>query len=255
MIKFRNIKANEIDLRVGSTNKEKTGFSLLLYKDARVDANILDETVSPENWQCKYYQVKNTMVCSVGININYADKNKEPLWIWKDDGGDDDYQAEKVKGELSDAFKRACFRWNIGRRNLYSSPFIWIKADAENTTSAHYSVKSIGYDKNDEINQLTIINDKTKKVVFSMGVSEKSASSEPKSANNGSVSAKEISKEVTQVEPSEDLKVIHNYYESLDDIKKEQFSAWLFNAVGKTEISQLSESDIKRVANVIKKVK
>ena len=56
MIKFRNIEADEIDLRVGSTNKDNTGFTLLLYKDARVDANILDETVGAENWQCKYYQ-------------------------------------------------------------------------------------------------------------------------------------------------------------------------------------------------------
>lgn len=184
MISFRNIKANEIDLRVGSTNKDNNGFSLLLYKDARVDANILDETVGAENWQCKYYQVKNTMVCSVGININYADKNKEPLWIWKDDGGDDDYQAEKVKAELSDSFKRACFRWNIGRRNLYSSPFIWIKVDTNNTKTSHYEVSHIAYDENNEIKELVIINSKTKEQVFCYGATVKKANAKIKQNEN-----------------------------------------------------------------------
>ena len=84
MIKFRNLTKDEVEVRVGGGN------SLLLYKTARVDAEVLDETVGQENWQKKFYQVKNTMICSIGININYADHSKEPFWIWKDDGGDDD---------------------------------------------------------------------------------------------------------------------------------------------------------------------
>ena len=133
-ITFRPLTANEIECRVGNVAKSGSGFFLLLYKNARVDQTILDETFGSWNWQCKYYQVKNTMVCSVGIRRTESDE-----WIWKDNGGDDDYQAEQVKAELSDAFKRACFNWGIGRE-LYYSPKIWINAQGENTTSARYSV-------------------------------------------------------------------------------------------------------------------
>ena len=135
---FRNAKPNEIELRVGATND--SGFSLLLYKTARVDANILDETVGAFNWQKRFYQVKNTMICSIGINVNYDDETKEPLWIWKDDAGDES-NTEAIKGEASDSFKRAGFAWNICR-SLYSSPFIWIKKDQDNDPKkSHYQVK------------------------------------------------------------------------------------------------------------------
>ena len=45
---FRNLKANEIECRVGV--KKDNGFSILLYKDARCDMAILDETVGQMNW-------------------------------------------------------------------------------------------------------------------------------------------------------------------------------------------------------------
>ena len=139
---FRDLRADEIELRVGATTE--TGFSLLLYKTARVDANILDETVGPFNWQKRFYQVKNTMICSVGINVNYDDETKEPYWVWKDDAGDES-NTEAIKGEASDSFKRAGFAWGIGRA-LYTSPFVWITKDQNNDPKkSHYSVSEIGY--------------------------------------------------------------------------------------------------------------
>ena len=45
MITFRALRADEIEARV-STVKE-SGMSLLLYKDARCDMRILDETFGP----------------------------------------------------------------------------------------------------------------------------------------------------------------------------------------------------------------
>ena len=45
MLQFRPLTANEIDCRVSTCNEK--GVSLLLYKDARCDQNILDETVGP----------------------------------------------------------------------------------------------------------------------------------------------------------------------------------------------------------------
>lgn len=128
MEKFRNLRADEVDARVGTCNEK--GFSLLLYKDARCDQNILDETVGPENWQRRHYEVKGNMFCSVGI---YDTEKKE--WIWKDDCGTES-NTEKEKGEASDSFKRACFNWGIGRE-LYTAPFIYIKGNTEQKGSRY----------------------------------------------------------------------------------------------------------------------
>ena len=242
MIKFRNIKANEIDLRVGSTNKDKTGFSLLLYKDARVDANILDETVGAENWQCKYYQVKNTMVCSVGINVYYDQPERGTLWVFKDDGGDDDYQAEKVKGELSDAFKRACFRWNIARRNLYSSPFIWVNVTAENQVSSYYIVSKIGFDENDEINELVIVNEKTKKVVYSYGNSSPKIQHEEKPQ----VDTQTVLKDRTEL-----YSIVLKKYG--DDVGT--FNSWLSRKYGVGSLKELPDDKVGEVLAIMRKAK
>ena len=48
-MKFRKLKANEIDVRVQSV--VGSGAILLLYKDARADMNILDETVTNMLWK------------------------------------------------------------------------------------------------------------------------------------------------------------------------------------------------------------
>ena len=134
---FRTLKADEMEVRVGNTIKKEgniIGFTLLLYKTARVDAIILDETVGAFNWQKKYYQVKNTMVCSIGI---YDEERKE--WVWKDDGGDDDSQMEKVKSELSDSQKRSAFVWGIGRE-LYFGPKITIWTSTGNSERDYSSL-------------------------------------------------------------------------------------------------------------------
>ena len=43
LMKFRGLRADEIDIRVGTVTAK--GVSLLLYKDARCDMNILDESI------------------------------------------------------------------------------------------------------------------------------------------------------------------------------------------------------------------
>ena len=42
-MKFRDLTSEEIEVRVQSVVKNDKGVILLLYKDARVDQNILDE--------------------------------------------------------------------------------------------------------------------------------------------------------------------------------------------------------------------
>lgn len=126
MLKFRDLTADEIDCRVQSVHKTGKGLVLLLYKDARVDQNILDETVGAENWQREHYECKGNLFCRVAIDTNALTENAEPRWVWKADCGTES-NTEAQKGEASDSFKRACFNWGIGRE-LYTAPFIWIPA-------------------------------------------------------------------------------------------------------------------------------
>lgn len=119
MIKFRDLTADEIECRVQSC--KPNGLILLLYKDARCDMNILDETVGAENWQ--RHHTRDNANCVVAI---WDDAKKQ--WIEKEDTGTES-ATEAAKGLASDSFKRACFNWGIGRE-LYTSPFIWVKADS-----------------------------------------------------------------------------------------------------------------------------
>ena len=126
---FRDLRADEIECRVANVTPK--GISLLLYKNARCDMNVLDETVGAENWQREHYECKGNLFCRVGINTNYEHPELPDRWIWKADCGAESY-TEKEKGEASDSFKRSCFCWNIGRE-LYTAPFIWIKSDMYET--------------------------------------------------------------------------------------------------------------------------
>ena len=161
---FRRLNADEIDCRV-STVSEK-GLSLLLYKDARVDMRILDETVGAENWQRKHELINGNLFCNVGIKCGAE-------WVWKQDVGTES-NTEKEKGQASDSFKRACFNWGIGRE-LYSAPFIWIPAkdctikDGRNgkpTCYDRFTVMDIGYSESGNINRLSIVNDSTGAEVY-----------------------------------------------------------------------------------------
>lgn len=157
MKKFRTLRADEIDCRLATVTKK--GVSLLLYKDARCDMNILDETVGPENWQ--RHHTRDNANCIVSI----WDAEKEQ-WVEKEDTGKES-NSEKEKGLASDSFKRACFNWGIGRE-LYTAPFIWIPAGQcriEETTyngktkyicMDKFYVSQIGYGENGSIDALEI---------------------------------------------------------------------------------------------------
>lgn len=129
-MEFRNLTADEIEVRVQSIKQKKgtpMGAILLLYKNARCDMKILDETVGAENWQREHYDCKGNLFCRVGIRTCLKDNAAVAEWVWKSDCGVES-NTEAQKGEASDSFKRACFNWGIGRE-LYTSPFIWIDAN------------------------------------------------------------------------------------------------------------------------------
>lgn len=114
---FRDLRADEIEVRVAQA--KQSGVSLLLYKDARVDMNVLDETFGPLGWQRRHTRDNQNCIVSVW------DEEKRQ-WIEKEDTGTES-NAEKEKGLASDSFKRACVNVGIGRE-LYTAPFIWIEA-------------------------------------------------------------------------------------------------------------------------------
>ena len=121
MCKFRTLNPDEVELRVAQAGKSKDRVwaQYLIYKDARVDQKILDETVGPMRWKKNYEMIEGRLYCTVSI---YDEALGE--WISKQDVGTES-NTEKEKGQASDAFKRACFCWGIGRE-LYSAPDIFI---------------------------------------------------------------------------------------------------------------------------------
>ena len=165
-LEFRTLLSSEIDCRIATINEK--GLTLLLYKDARVDQIILDSSVGPLNWQ--RHHNRDNANCIVSI---WDEEKKQ--WIEKEDTGKESY-TEAEKGLASDSFKRACFNWGIGRE-LYTAPFIWIKAEDCNIKKGNngkfqcydkFMVQQIIYDETKNIIALAIRNVSTKKNVFIM---------------------------------------------------------------------------------------
>lgn len=149
---FRKLKASEIDVRVQSV-KEGKGAVLLLYKDARCDMGILDETVGAFNWKREHS--RDNANCTISI----WDEAKGQ-WISKEDTGTES-NTEAAKGLASDSFKRSAFNWGIGRE-LYTSPFIWVNWAGFNKYDK-FTVEKIAYDQ-EGISGLSIQNGEGKRV-------------------------------------------------------------------------------------------
>ena len=195
-MQIRTLRADEIECRVQQV--KQNGCVLLLYKDARVDQKILDETFTPMGWKRehkvmgtpivvnevdKYGKTKEVVKgqyfsCVVSI---WDDEKKE--WISKEDTGNES-NTDEIKGLYSDSFKRACFNIGIGRE-LYSAPFTWIslgKDEVKEDKTAKgvrysldykvkFKVKEIEYDENREISKLIIV-DQNGKERFKLGSSK-----------------------------------------------------------------------------------
>lgn len=161
-MKFRDLTHEDIEVRIQSV-KEK-GIVLLLYKNARCDMSILDETVGAENWQRNHELINGNLFCNVGIRFNKSDTREFAEWVWKQDVGTESL-TEKEKGQASDSFKRSCFTWGIGRE-LYTSPFIWIPIEQCNINNGkcfdRFAVEKIKIEDK-KITAISIINE-TKKV-------------------------------------------------------------------------------------------
>ena len=234
-MKFRKLKANEIDCRVAQI--EKTWCTLLLYKDARVDQNILDESVGCMNWQKRY--VRENANCIVGI---WDDEKKQ--WVEKEDTGTESF-SEAEKGLASDSFKRACFNWGIGRE-LYTAPSIFITPrkdikyknggkevdefyeykDGKYTTKTRFWVELIDYDENKRIKDL-IIRD-----------------------NKGNERFTQVSKELEQ-ELNKTIMKLKKMIERAEELDKDFEREKLYEYFGKQVDSQLTYKEKEEAINLL----
>lgn len=167
-MKIRTLRADEVDVRV-QTVKEN-GCSVLLYKDARCDMNILDEVFGPLGWEREHQLINGNLFCTV--RVWDEERNR---WVSKQDVGTESF-TEKEKGQASDSFKRACFNLGIGRE-LYSAPFVWINLNSGETYKGNkgnllvktkFHISKIGYSNNREITALEIKDDNGK-VRYTLG--------------------------------------------------------------------------------------
>lgn len=169
-MKIRPLRPDEIEVRIAEIKATTNGnmARLLLYKTARTDMDILDETFGPENWQVDYKSIDGKLYCGIGVRIGTE-------WIWKWNTGTES-NMEAQKGEASDAMKRSGFCWGTGRE-LYTAPDIvlfhpkaTIKENSKGKLACYdrFSVREIGY-TDGRITRLVIANDTTGAEVFACG--------------------------------------------------------------------------------------
>lgn len=165
---FRPLRSDEIECRVAQSGikDDRAWASYLLYKDARVDQRIMDETFGPMNWGCNYEMIDGKMFCTVSV----WDSEKR-CWVSKKNVGTES-NTEKEKGHASDCLKRACFTWGLGVE-LYSSPKIFITLNPneyklENGRvhpTLQLTVREIDYNETRKVNHLVLV-DKSGRVRF-----------------------------------------------------------------------------------------
>lgn len=154
---MRLIKADEILVRVAQCFEK--GCTLLLYKDARYDRAMLDEMYGEMNWQNDFKVVDGKIYGGISV------WNKElGQWITKWDVGTES-NTEAEKGQASDAFKRAAFKWGIGVE-LYTAPFIFATIPTRKNEKGKYEpanrfakfkVSNIAFDEERRISALEIV--------------------------------------------------------------------------------------------------
>lgn len=214
----RRLKADEIECRVAQVSAN--GCSLLLYKTARVDRAILDELYG-NRWQNDFKVIDGKMYGGIGI---YDSELKE--WLWRWDCGTES-NTEQEKGQASDCFKRAGFKWGIGIE-LYSAPFIWYSCKTQKNDKGKweladkytkFEVLEIKYSDNGNINHLIIV-DNNNNQIFKLG-----SKSKPKKNNDIDI--------IEGLKAQDTSKNAENYYQQykdkvidLEKFKEEYTTVW-----------------------------
>ena len=62
---FRLLTPQDVEVRM---NNAKNGYAdLLVYKNARTDMDILDDTFGVMGWQCSYSEVNGVVYCTISV--------------------------------------------------------------------------------------------------------------------------------------------------------------------------------------------
>ena len=170
MFEFRALKSDEIEVRIGQINNN--GLTLLLYKNARVDIAILNETVGLLGWKREHKNDNKNCIVSLW-------DSEKSQWVSREDVGSES-SFEKEKGLASDSFKRSCVNFGIGIE-LYTAPFMWVNSSdckiiEKNRKLVCYDkfdISHISCDGNKVIDELNIKNASTGKEVFTFKKSNK----------------------------------------------------------------------------------
>lgn len=110
--------AEDVKWRLQNVDEQKEMGKAVPYLDARAIADRLDSIAGQNRWRDDYREWRGidkngkpiyAQLCTIYI---YDDELGE--WIGKTDGAENT-DREPIKGGLSDAFKRAAVKWNIGR--------------------------------------------------------------------------------------------------------------------------------------------
>lgn len=168
-LEFPLLTKEQIEVKIRQVGKN--GASALLYKTARTDMDMLDSVVGADKWRNDYTEIKGNLYCTIYV------RDESGEWVGKQDCGIEsraDGDGNEKKGEASDAFKRAGFRWGIGRE-LYTAPFVFLDVATQQDNGrwvladhfARYAVGRIGYDSARRICALDIV-DESGNVVYSM---------------------------------------------------------------------------------------
>ena len=245
-LKFRPLKAEEIEVRIGSTTKKT--YSLLLYKNARVDMALLDEVVGQGKWQREHKILGTDIYCRVGI---WNDELKQFVWV-EDAGSSGNIEIEKSKA--SDSFKRACVNIGIGRE-LYTAPEIKLWKENENDDSYKYKkfyVKEITYEKG-EISKLVICDQENDNVVFTYPKGVKVSNIAQNQGQNTTTTPKAtFTPDELNKQHEENLALIGRFTGKLDNEKYVLFFNWLEEKFGTRDYKTLSVEQAQKVIKVYK---
>ena len=236
-IKFPLLTKDDIEIRIGQISKnDPNKASLLLYQDARCGMKYFDKVVGPLNWKKSYYEAKGLLICAISV---YNSETKE--WVEKADTGSAG-SIEEEKSIASDSFKRACVCWGLARE-LYSAPDIWVNIESKYDK---FYVKEIGYNQDQEINKLVIVNAKGD-IAYSF----------PKGAKVSTPKTEETPK---QEKPKmngkiglEDYMTISNYLMTASDDDIVKFENYLISKYNTKDYRDLGETEGTIVANFIRK--
>lgn len=239
MNQIRLLQQDEIECRVGTINEK--GLSLLLYKDARADMKILDESYGAMNWQRHHEMIGGNLYCTVSV----WDGEKQQ-WISKMDVGTESY-TEKEKGQASDSFKRACVSLGIGRE-LYTAPFIWVPASKANIqkrgdkyfTYDKFRIHQIFYNEKREISGLVVLN-QDGKTVYTLKCSRTDKAEMSDNIRNNGDTSSEISKKIAAIN-----RELERTGVALSTV---------LQRYGVNSIEEMSESTYRNAMNSLKKTK